>query len=481
MHGNQLVEILKTFTKKEFKRFDEFVKSPFFNKHQDTLKFWQILRKYAPEFSHKNLEKERLFTRLYGKQPFNAQWLYDLSSYLTRLAEQFLAVEHFRLHEFGYEQHKLAAFAEKRLDTQWDKQYARLAGQTNKHKNKAADFWLEKYYLAKLNCYHHDDYAHRKGFKKFDTTAHQQAFADLTSLYVIDALANQSYLLSHHLSGGLPFNPAFLQTQTAPLFAFMQPADAFAARTFHQSLLLALNGTDEQFSELIQAVEQPGFAAVPTRMQRSILTNMGNYCHKNLQHNEALYRGYLQVVYNHFIELGLLLVNGYFLATPFVNIVHNALQLGSYEWALHFMETHAAQLNPAIRQSLVCFCYAHYYFELQNFEDALVQLHQSNVFWSQNKASHKNLLVRIYYERGETDALLSQIDALKHYLKEAGQISAWQIADNREFTNFVLQLLRFKYGGKSRKLLPALITKIEQSNSIHKKWLLQKASELSSG
>ncbi|MBK9226727.1 MAG: hypothetical protein IPL67_06705 [Ignavibacteria bacterium] len=44
------IEIIKTFSKDEFKRFAEFTESPYFNKNSNLLKAVKYFKKISPEF-----------------------------------------------------------------------------------------------------------------------------------------------------------------------------------------------------------------------------------------------------------------------------------------------------------------------------------------------------------------------------------------------------------------------------------------------
>ena len=62
MYNYKLIKILQVFTTIELKEFRRFIESPFFNKEGSYLiRFFDELRKGYPEFTVKELEKEKLF------------------------------------------------------------------------------------------------------------------------------------------------------------------------------------------------------------------------------------------------------------------------------------------------------------------------------------------------------------------------------------------------------------------------------------
>jgi hypothetical protein len=65
------IEIIKTFSKDEFKRFVDFAESPYFNKNSNLLKTVKYLKRISPEFKGDKLEDEKMWTAVFGKKDFN--------------------------------------------------------------------------------------------------------------------------------------------------------------------------------------------------------------------------------------------------------------------------------------------------------------------------------------------------------------------------------------------------------------------------
>ena len=61
MLKSSLLEILRTFSKQELIKFEDFVRSPYFNKKENVVKLFLEIKKYAPEFESENLDKEKVY------------------------------------------------------------------------------------------------------------------------------------------------------------------------------------------------------------------------------------------------------------------------------------------------------------------------------------------------------------------------------------------------------------------------------------
>ena len=60
MYKSKMIDMLRNFNTKELNKFSDYLASPFFNKDNDLLLFYNHIKKYAPEFEVKKVDKEKL-------------------------------------------------------------------------------------------------------------------------------------------------------------------------------------------------------------------------------------------------------------------------------------------------------------------------------------------------------------------------------------------------------------------------------------
>jgi hypothetical protein len=87
------IEIIKTFSKEEFKRFVDFAGSPYFNKNSNLLKAVKYLKKISPEFEGDKLTDEKIWTAVFGKKGFNYGVMKNLTHELRKLTDKFTSIE----------------------------------------------------------------------------------------------------------------------------------------------------------------------------------------------------------------------------------------------------------------------------------------------------------------------------------------------------------------------------------------------------
>src|SRR5438034_704455 len=92
MRDTNLIQLLKTLNKNEFKEFEKFVKSPFYNEGRNYENFFQILKKNYPDFDQDSITKEKIFNQLYPGKPYNDEIIRKIISNLLKLAKQYLSI-----------------------------------------------------------------------------------------------------------------------------------------------------------------------------------------------------------------------------------------------------------------------------------------------------------------------------------------------------------------------------------------------------
>ncbi|MBK8553927.1 MAG: hypothetical protein IPL53_23945 [Ignavibacteria bacterium] len=87
-----LIQILRSFTKNELLQFDDFVRSPFYNKKPNAVKFFEALKKHSPDYKGDGIGKENIWKQLYPGKSYNWGVLKNLIFDLSKLSEKFIEV-----------------------------------------------------------------------------------------------------------------------------------------------------------------------------------------------------------------------------------------------------------------------------------------------------------------------------------------------------------------------------------------------------
>ena len=92
----KLIKLLSTFSVLEWTRFGRFVKSPYHNTNSQIISLYIILKKTFPFEKLKDLERERIYKKVYGKESFKLSKFQNLCSDLYELATDFMVDVHLK-------------------------------------------------------------------------------------------------------------------------------------------------------------------------------------------------------------------------------------------------------------------------------------------------------------------------------------------------------------------------------------------------
>jgi len=126
MKETGLISLLKTFSLREMKEFDKFLRSPYFTegkniRHRIIYGYFKLLSDYHPDYSNNGLTKEHLYSELYPGSKYNDGIMRKLNSDLTSLAEQFLLQEEFASEKFEQKRYALISISKRGLDKHFNK------------------------------------------------------------------------------------------------------------------------------------------------------------------------------------------------------------------------------------------------------------------------------------------------------------------------------------------------------------------------
>src|SRR5947207_2240229 len=100
MIKSKSISLIKTFSPEEFKCYGLFVRSPFFNRENVQIKFYDLLRKHYPGFDSADLDKEKIYGKLYPGREYNDGAMRNVISDALKLTEIFLSVKRFQADGF---------------------------------------------------------------------------------------------------------------------------------------------------------------------------------------------------------------------------------------------------------------------------------------------------------------------------------------------------------------------------------------------
>ncbi len=479
MIGSKLLEILKTFSSKEVRRFNEYVSSPFINKNEKISTLLAIISEKHPKLDSKELLKEKLFPLIYPKESFSDQKMRDLMSYLTKMAEDFIAYSNFINNEFSTKLYLLRALRERELFKEFPGIQKSIQQTLKKQKvNRDSKLYLNQYQVN----YEMYQYILQTEEGIDQDMSLQGVLNNLDKFYLFTKLKMSSDLFAQSVLYGKSFNSKLLDHLLEYLKDNLSGyEDTPAIVIYYHILLMNVEQKEEHYQKLKAILSQ--YEHLFSKQEKQIFyANLQNYCAHQLNLGNTQYLQEQYDIYIHQLNEGILFEEQYIPTNAFNNIVNAGLRLGKSEWTLNFIDDYKEKVPKKHRESNYIFNMAKVHYVSKNYSEVLQLLQQVEFTDVYYNLGAKSFLARTYYEIDEIDPLASLLNAFAIYLKRNKKLSKSRLNTHTNFIKYIRKLInlknkRFKSDdiGDTAKALYKEIDGAEEV--VNKAWLLAKTKE----
>lgn len=459
MKGSKLVQLYGSLSNMERKHFSAFVASPFFNRKDILIRYVELMPGLVVDSGVEELNKEGLFAALHQDQPaipYDDQAFRLLSSELLELLNRFLAYQTFSSDEDMESIYLLRNLGRRNLDKHFRYILRRTHKQQSRHRAIDHQHHLKKYLIEEeLGRYL------RRNPRSKETNL-QATIDRLDAFYLVEKLKTACSMLNNQNVVDLEHDILFLdsilshlQTHTyenIPLIGifyralrmFREPDDA---THFHQlRLLLSCHHQD-----------------IPPQEVSDAYTFAQNHCIRQINRGHASYMGELFGIYQELIDRELIYDQGELSPWHFKNIVVLGLRLKEFAWVEHFIQYYRDRIPNEFRENAYTYNLAKLRFHQGKYKEVkqlLLQVEYEDLFYNLDS---KVMLLKIYYEEDEFDALESLTTTFKTYLDRNKLVSGDHRQRYRNLVRYVRKLSRI---GEDRGRLLALEGNLKEEDQV---------------
>ncbi len=445
MEDSKLIELLKTFSTRELREFNEFVQSPFFNKNEELVRFYEHLRSLAPAFASAKVQREAVFKALYPKQKYEDKQLNYLNNFLLKLAEQFIAYGRFKDNELIERYHLLEAYNQRNLD----KHYQFIYNQTNKlldeWPNRNHEFYQLQYLLADISNRHFL----KQQIRRYDDRL-QLAGDYLDQYYLATKLKYSCEMLDRKMSIAAEYEVRFANV-ISKLIDDNPQLDTPPIAIYHTILNMLLDmGNADYFKKLVALTEEHKHH-FPMVELKDLYSYAINYCIRRVNQGAPEFMEELFNLYLKSLDAGTLMDGGFLSPWAYKNLIGVGLRLKKFDWTEDFIKEYNEKLAPEFRANALHYNLAELHYYKKEHDKALDHLNNvefSDIYYNLDT---KKMMLKIYYELDEVDALLSLLASFKMFLRRTKLISA---SNKVAYLNFVQALTLLSR--KEKRVQPAL-------------------------
>jgi hypothetical protein len=482
MKNARLLRQLCHLTPGEIRRFVHFVESPHFNQNTRLVRLAQYLHRAYPTFPDPMVHKQVLFEVAFGTQaPFEEQPVHDQLSQLLRLLEQFLAQLDFEQDEMAQQRHLLRGLQQRHLLDHFERiQRKALATEAEEVA------WNEGQYYHQFEVHKLTEWAIRQSKTRQGNNALAEAARNLDVFYLAARLRlsceliNRRHVINADHDADLgDYLIEFLQEEGSAYLN--RPAVAIYYRIY---LTLTEPQDETHYRELVALLSRHG-SDFPRSEAYQMYALAQNYCIRRSNEGKLEYLQELFRLYQQLLDTEILLDGGTLAHEHYKNIATVGRRLREFDWLKEFLEKYKTKLHPDYQENAYIYNMAAYHFEQQHYHEAmklLIQVEFTDVFYH---LSAKGMLLQIYYEMKDEDALKYHMQAFRAFLKRHKQLPKQRV--QREIN--LMRLLKKTYQLWKRQAfltpeekaarLSALKEQIDHTEGIsHAAWLRAKVHEL---
>lgn len=464
MLESKLVKIYVSLSSDEIRLLNKWIVSPISNVHQDVRNLIAFLSSRR-SISATTLQKNRAFSYLYPKtKNYDDLRLRHVMSLCTQTLEDFLAYSYFIKNRNeqqialvkNLQQHQLfeqAQFVLKKIKTTQQAQ----AKQDASYYLESIQLEIEQFQILSQN-------SREKSFniQQISDTIHQYTTAEILK-YACISITHQNVSNEQYSFVFLPF---IIEQIEQNKIAFTPAIEIY----FYAYKTLTNTNNNTYFKSLIDAVYKHENYFTHHELKDIFLLCI-NHCIKKLNSSELLFAEAAYKLYLHSLDKKYLLDNNELSRFTFTNVVFIGLKLQDYVGVEDFIKTYGNFLNEATKENTISFNKARLYFTQKNYKKTmpvLLSIEYSDTLWN---LAAKFMLVKIYFETKEYEALVGLLNTFKVYLFRQKKIGY-----HKERYKNIIKYSEKLYGQveASKSKRKKLINEIEQVADLpDKDWFLE--------
>ncbi len=486
MQNSKLIKVLKTFSKQEWKNFEKFVTSPYYNKGRNYKPLLRELKKFYPEFDSLKLTSELLYLKLYPGKRHNRNVIKTLFTGLYRIAEEFLIQENLKQNSESKQPILIRELSDRGLKSEVEN----IINKINKHyisKEKSWDDYRKKHILFEEIYDHY--FLNDERIKLGDLREKYNMFAlkhMLLELIITEKErgAQKSFIKDNFRKSTLGKAIAYINYgKIIKELEKNNPEDTFILSIYYYFLISVKYPNNDSYYFKAKSLAEEHYEKMDNDMRKRCYINLENICAEKLysesyEWNTEIFALYEKIL-NDKLYFPLSGRGAFFGNRLFRNIVSVSLSLKKNEWTEKFIAEYIDDTNPKFRENLLNNSLAKIEFNKRNYDKALMhagKIEQKQIIY---KIDSRNITAKIYYETNSYEHLYSLLDSYKHLLNNTNINNKILINRHLNFIKYLTKIVKIKLGDSGISNLHELKSTLNKTKHLNNKiWLLEKIAEL---
>ena len=452
MQNTKLINLLKTFSRDEFRDFEKFIHSPFHSQKRDVTPYFNVLKDFYPQFNHDDLTAESIFKRLYPRKKYDEARIRTHNSFLFKMAKDFLVQLAFSENQAHKDILLLDQFRKRNLRSSFESLAGSLKKDITSDKLPLFDFFSEKLKLNQI-IYEYD-------LVNNDIPAIAKDINDRIEMVVSYFLGGYLRTLREEIILNIDYGPKLDSKILDRLKSFVDIKTIFPQLEKESKDIELLSPVYyiylslESFPET-QKLDKKSLAKAKDIFFRNIdrYSRDGKFWIFNALftiYNVNTRMGMRDLIDDEFELVKLYLEHhayspskdSYLESMQFRNLLLMGLDIKDYDWTENFIIEYSKFTHPDQRKNLMHFAMALLEYRKGNPGKALensVKVKYDNFIF---KRDLKLILLRLFYEEGLYEQARYFLDTSKKYNRSTDDLSEMMKQEDSNFLTYYGKLLK---------------------------------------
>ena len=443
MKNSHLILTLGTFTKKELSKIKKWLDSPVHNQREDVVLLFEYLTTNARLADEKYLKKEKIFRKIFPREPYDDARLRQTMHFLLKAIEEYLVWQELTANPVKTQIALATVYRKRNLPKAFHKSVRQVETQQKKFPFRNEEY-LENEFLLEQ-----ERYLFLEG-KKRTIKMNLQEVSDMLDLkYIVDRLRQSNLMLAHQRIYKASYNLG-LQEEIMQYVEEKNLLEVPAVGIYYyvyKTIVDQQNPTHfEALTELIRSYSD----IFPQEQMRDFYLHAINYCIRRLNAGEESYFREAFELYRQGIEEKILFINNTIDPYLFRNVTSAGLKLKELKWVDDFIHNYKDYLDKQHRENFFKYNLARLRLEQRDYNAAMELLAQTDFDDVLVQMNAKTLLLKIYYELDEFNALESLLESMRTYLNRKELVGSYRL-NYQNIIRYTKKLVRLNPYDKEKR------------------------------
>ena len=467
MKKTRLIEVLRSFDKKELRELKKWLHSPFHNQREDVRQLYAYLIDGKRLHKDHLIDKEKIFTVLYPSESFDDAKMRQVAYFFMKAMESYLVYASSVEDDLEYRIRLARIYNERELKREFESNLTSL--------NKMLD---TAQYID--STFHKFDYQkNMEESRHLATQKRQIAFEKMQDV----SKKLDTYFLSEKLQTSLDMLTAQSIYKTEfdfgildDILKYIEEKELYelpSIGVYYYTFRSLAFRDEEAYYWKLKELLMSNLETFRIQKLKEFFVNLINYCvgKMNLGKKEFIRESF--ELYKAGIDKNILTYGGRITNGMYINIINNGSLLKEFDWVEKFIEKYKSDIIEEERDAIVNLGLGILNFERKQYSEAEVYLEKSNHKNILLNLLTRNFLLRTYYKLGKDNELELLIESMSKYLMRK-EIVGYARDIYKNILSLMKKLSSFNFYDQSEKAkLRKEIEEINPLTNTVREWFLE--------